>query len=128
MEALEGLVGCDLTDQHHSSYLTSFLEGSAFSVSATYHGETIHPNYTSPRGCGLGIRKCRARPCELSLGYGFFCSLSTFQVTLVAHVVSVQKQATNCVYMLDDGTGTLEARYWSDSVSQDGENNQDEVV
>jgi len=49
-------------------------------------------------------------------------------VTLVAHVVSVQKQATNCVYMLDDGTGTLEARHWSDSVSQDGEDNQDEVV
>lgn len=46
----------------------------------------------------------------------------------MAHVVSVQKQATNCVYMLDDGTGTLEARYWSDSVSQDSEDNQDEVV
>jgi replication factor A2 len=46
----------------------------------------------------------------------------------VAHVVSVQKQATNCVYMLDDSTGTLEARYWSDSVSQDGENSQDEVL
>jgi len=49
-------------------------------------------------------------------------------VTLVAHVVSVQKQATNCVYMLDDGTGTLEARHWSDSTSQDGEDNQNEVL
>jgi replication factor A2 len=104
------------------------LEGSAFSVPATHHGETIYPSYASPRGCGLDVRKYRARPCALSLEYGSFCILSTSQVTLVAHVVSVQKQATNCVYMLDDGTGTLEARHWSDSVSQDGEDSQDEVV
>lgn len=46
----------------------------------------------------------------------------------MAHVVSVQKQATNCVYVLDDGTGTVEARHWSDSIGQDGEDNRDEVV
>ncbi|KAF8274919.1 hypothetical protein EI94DRAFT_7764 [Lactarius quietus] len=50
------------------------------------------------------------------------------QVTLVAHVVSVQKQTTNSVYQLDDGTGTLEARHWPDSVNQDSEDSQDEVV
>jgi replication factor A2 len=66
--------------------------------------------------------------CALSLEPRPFCFLSTPQVTLVAHVVSVQKQATNCVYTLDDGTGTLEARHWSDSTSQDGEDGQDEVV
>ncbi|KAH9063336.1 replication protein A subunit RPA32 [Lactarius vividus] len=50
------------------------------------------------------------------------------QVTLVAHVISVQKQTTNSVYQLDDGTGTLEARHWPDSVNQDSDDSQDEVV
>jgi len=36
-------------------------------------------------------------------------------VTCVAHVVSVQSQATNNVYGLDDGTGHIEARHWTDS-------------
>ncbi|KAI0306473.1 replication protein A subunit RPA32 [Multifurca ochricompacta] len=49
------------------------------------------------------------------------------QVTLVAHVVSVQKQTTNSIYMLDDGTGILEARHWSDSISQD-EESRDDIV
>ena len=49
-------------------------------------------------------------------------------MTLVAHVVSVQKQTTNSVYQLDDGTGILEARHWPDSVNQDNEDSQDEVV
>jgi len=49
-------------------------------------------------------------------------------VTLVAQVVSVQKQATNCVYQLDDGTGPmLEARHWSDSINPESEDGQDEV-
>ncbi|KAI9509645.1 replication protein A subunit RPA32 [Russula earlei] len=49
-------------------------------------------------------------------------------VTLVAHVVSFQKQATNCVYQLDDGTGPmLEARHWSDSIHPDGEDGQEEI-
>ena len=48
-------------------------------------------------------------------------------MTLVAHVVMVQKQATNCVYKLDDGTGTLEARHWSDAMNQDDGGSQDEI-
>ncbi|KAK7693495.1 hypothetical protein QCA50_003063 [Cerrena zonata] len=35
-------------------------------------------------------------------------------VTVVAQVISIQKQATNIVYNLDDGTGRLEARHWVD--------------
>jgi len=37
------------------------------------------------------------------------------QVTVVAHVVTIQAQATNNVYWLDDGTGRIEARHWTDS-------------
>lgn len=33
---------------------------------------------------------------------------------MVAQVISIQKQATNIVYNLDDGTGRLEARHWVD--------------
>ncbi|OCH92239.1 replication protein A subunit RPA32 [Obba rivulosa] len=36
-------------------------------------------------------------------------------VTVVAHVMSIQAQTTNCVYWLDDGTGRIEARNWSSS-------------
>lgn len=39
------------------------------------------------------------------------------QVSVVAHVLSIQPQATNCVYMLDDGTGRFEARQWVDEES-----------
>jgi replication factor A2 len=41
------------------------------------------------------------------------------QVTVVGQVVSIQKQATNCVYMVDDGTGRIEARHWVDSTNED---------
>ncbi|KAF9484720.1 replication protein A, subunit RPA32 [Pholiota conissans] len=41
------------------------------------------------------------------------------QVTIVAQVVSIQKQTTNSVYLLDDGTGKIEARHWVDSASDD---------
>ncbi|KAF8201721.1 hypothetical protein BJ912DRAFT_514297 [Pholiota molesta] len=41
------------------------------------------------------------------------------QVTIIGHVVSIQKQTTNSVYMLDDGTGRMEARHWVDSASDD---------
>lgn len=37
------------------------------------------------------------------------------QVTAVGHVVSIQSQATNNLYWLDDGTGRIEARHWIDS-------------
>ncbi|KAJ8585599.1 replication protein A, subunit RPA32 [Rhizopogon salebrosus TDB-379] len=37
------------------------------------------------------------------------------QVTIVGHVVSIQSQATNNLYWLDDGTGRIEARHWIDS-------------
>jgi len=48
-------------------------------------------------------------------------------VTLVGHIVSVQKQATNCVYKLSDGTGALEVRHWSDSINQDDGDDEGEV-
>lgn len=35
-------------------------------------------------------------------------------VTVIGQVISIQKQATNIVYSLDDGTGRLEARHWVD--------------
>ncbi|PPQ73019.1 hypothetical protein CVT26_014667 [Gymnopilus dilepis] len=41
------------------------------------------------------------------------------QVTVVGQVVSVQKQTTNSVYSIDDGTGRIEARQWIDSSSDD---------
>lgn len=41
------------------------------------------------------------------------------QVTLVAQVVTVQVQTTNCVYWLDDGTGRYEARHWVDSTNEE---------
>jgi len=37
------------------------------------------------------------------------------QVTVVGQVLSVNVQATNTVYVLDDGTGRIEARNWADS-------------
>jgi replication factor A2 len=40
-------------------------------------------------------------------------------VTVVGQVVSIQKQATNCVYLVDDGTGRIEARHWVDSTNED---------
>ncbi|KAF9052876.1 hypothetical protein BJ165DRAFT_1569791 [Panaeolus papilionaceus] len=36
------------------------------------------------------------------------------QVAVVAHVVSMQTQTTNTVYVLEDGTGQIEARHWID--------------
>ncbi|KAH0827176.1 N-acetyltransferase B complex non catalytic subunit-domain-containing protein [Lanmaoa asiatica] len=40
-------------------------------------------------------------------------------VTIVAYIVSVQAQATNSQYMLDDGSGRIEARHWTDSSMED---------
>jgi hypothetical protein len=53
---------------------------------------------------------------------GNFCCntlIHNAQVTLVGHVVSIQPQATNCVYWIDDGTGRIEARHWVDSSSEE---------
>lgn len=41
------------------------------------------------------------------------------QVTVVATVISIQSQTTNCVYWLDDGTGRMEARHWVDSTNEE---------
>ncbi|KDQ60956.1 hypothetical protein JAAARDRAFT_67377 [Jaapia argillacea MUCL 33604] len=41
------------------------------------------------------------------------------QVTVVAQVVTINSQATNCVYWLDDGTGRIEARHWVDTTSSE---------
>ena len=43
-------------------------------------------------------------------------------ISLVAQVISVQSQATNMVYWVDDSTGRIEARWWNDGGSlADGE-------
>ncbi|KIP09545.1 hypothetical protein PHLGIDRAFT_86640 [Phlebiopsis gigantea 11061_1 CR5-6] len=44
--------------------------------------------------------------------------LEVGQITLVAHVVEVRNQTTNCTYTLDDGTGRYEARHWADTSDQ----------
>ncbi|KAH9843057.1 uncharacterized protein C8Q71DRAFT_735700 [Rhodofomes roseus] len=41
------------------------------------------------------------------------------QITVVAQVVSITSQTTNCVYWLDDGTGRIEARHWVDVGTED---------
>ncbi|KAH7889370.1 hypothetical protein F5I97DRAFT_1843780 [Phlebopus sp. FC_14] len=41
------------------------------------------------------------------------------QVTVVAYISSVQTQATNSQYLLDDGSGRIEARRWIDSSLED---------
>ena len=33
-------------------------------------------------------------------------------MTLVAQIITINQQATNVVYLLDDGTGRIEARHW----------------
>jgi len=43
------------------------------------------------------------------------------QVTIVAQVITIQHQATNVVYWLDDGTGRMEARHWVDAAVEDGD-------
>ncbi|THH20680.1 hypothetical protein EW146_g718 [Bondarzewia mesenterica] len=43
------------------------------------------------------------------------------QVTIVGRVITIQTQTTNSVYWVDDGTGRVEARFWSDSTGQEGE-------
>ena len=42
-----------------------------------------------------------------------------YQVSVVAQVLTVQKQATNVVYNLDDGTAQIEARHWVDPSAMD---------
>lgn len=34
---------------------------------------------------------------------------------MVAQIITINQQATNVVYLLDDGTGRIEARHWLDS-------------
>ncbi|KAL0946592.1 hypothetical protein HGRIS_012793 [Hohenbuehelia grisea] len=41
------------------------------------------------------------------------------QVTIVGQVVHITMQATNCLYMIDDGSGRIEARYWIDASEGD---------
>ncbi|KIK96326.1 hypothetical protein PAXRUDRAFT_32464 [Paxillus rubicundulus Ve08.2h10] len=49
------------------------------------------------------------------------------QVTIVAYIASVQTQATNSQFMLDDGSGRIEARHWIDS-SVDDESEKNGIV
>ncbi|KAH9935018.1 uncharacterized protein B0H18DRAFT_927723 [Fomitopsis serialis] len=41
------------------------------------------------------------------------------QITVIAQVVSINSQTTNCVYWLDDGTGRIEARHWVEVGTED---------
>jgi len=43
------------------------------------------------------------------------------QITVVAQVMSIQKQTTNSLYLLEDGSGRIEARHWVDSTMEDDE-------
>jgi len=38
--------------------------------------------------------------------------LEVGQITLVAQIITINQQATNVTYLLDDGTGRIEARHW----------------
>ncbi|KAJ3520170.1 hypothetical protein NM688_g9200 [Phlebia brevispora] len=46
------------------------------------------------------------------------------QVTVVAQVVTIQPQTTNCIYWIEDGTGRMEARHWVDSAT----NSDDDAI
>lgn len=46
-------------------------------------------------------------------------------VSIVAVVRSASKQATSAVYSLEDGTGTLDVRYWMDSSGGESESTTD---
>lgn len=108
--------------------LTFPIAGNSFAVHSTHYRETILPSYTGSPGCRLDARKYGVRSCALFIWVSSIPFLNdSAQVTLVGHVVSVQKQATNCVYKLSDGTGALEVRHWSDSISQDDGDDEDEV-
>jgi replication factor A2 len=48
-----------------------------------------------------------------------FSRLTFAQVTIVAHIVEVKKQATNTTYIVEDGTGRFEARHWNEQNSED---------
>ncbi|KAH9484363.1 Replication factor A protein 2 [Psilocybe cubensis] len=50
------------------------------------------------------------------------------QITVVGQVVSIQKQTTNCVYMIDDGTGKMEARHWVDNSNEDDSSRFGEIT
>ncbi|EIM90097.1 replication protein A subunit RPA32 [Stereum hirsutum FP-91666 SS1] len=40
------------------------------------------------------------------------------QITVVAQVLTIKAQTTNCVYTIDDGTDQIDARFWSDSTNE----------
>lgn len=40
-------------------------------------------------------------------------------MSIIGQVTFIQKQVTNCVYSIDDGTGVIEARHWVESNEED---------
>jgi len=50
------------------------------------------------------------------------------QLTVVAIVVSVARQATNRVYFIDDGTSRIEARVWIDPSTDAGQEGEDDDI
>ncbi|KII88398.1 hypothetical protein PLICRDRAFT_161449 [Plicaturopsis crispa FD-325 SS-3] len=43
------------------------------------------------------------------------------QITVVGSVVTVNRQATNCVYWVDDGTARIEVRHWAGASDEDND-------
>ncbi|KAL5489743.1 SSB2 [Sanghuangporus weigelae] len=50
------------------------------------------------------------------------------QVTVVAQVVSTAPQTTNKIYVLEDGTGRVEARVWTDTSMDEMEQDDDDAI
>lgn len=48
-------------------------------------------------------------------------------MTVVAQVLSIQPQTTNCIYLLNDGTANMEARQWVDANTDDENGSKDEI-
>ncbi len=68
----------------------------------------------------MGDRQYRDWPSEFPPVPWLLLLPSWNQISLVASVVSIQTQATNCVYVLDDGSGRIEARHWIDANEESG--------
>ena len=52
---------------------------------------------------------------EFSRDFFLICHV---KITVVGVVSSIQQQATNSVYAIDDGTGRIEARQWVNTGSE----------
>jgi hypothetical protein len=70
---------------------------------------------------GLLVIQRLARRVLFGTDENFGSHIYIYQVMLVASVASINSQATNNVYWLDDGYGRIEARHWIDATSEEGQ-------